>query len=245
MSIKAQIKQLAKLQSIEGEINRINRLLAAIPEELQTVDKNLSDFYQKVENTEKENTFLEKQYRDWEGESQSISARIDKEKSKLNAVKNNKEYQALLVTIDHLDSERSALEDKMLEALEKMDDAKTNLAELKEAYRQFEAQMNRQKLVINQRGEKNGNELKKLMDDRTVLIDQIDDTMFKRYQHVKELKGGGAAVAAVINEVCKGCNMNIPPQLFNELQRYESMIVCPNCQRIIYHLPADDHLEAP
>ena len=45
MSIKAQIKQLAKLQAIESDITQVNRLLAAIPEELQAVDKKLSDFY--------------------------------------------------------------------------------------------------------------------------------------------------------------------------------------------------------
>lgn len=240
MSIKAQIKQLAKLQAIESDITQVNRLLAAIPEELQAVDKKLSDFYLKVENNEKEKAAIEKQFRNWEGESQSISARIDKEKSQLNAVKNNKEYQALLVSIDHLNVERSALEDKMIEALEKIDESKTTLKELKEGYRQFEAQMNRQKMVIDERGVRKENELKKLTEEKKLLLDQIDSDMLKRYKHVQTLRGGGAAVAAVMNEVCKGCNMNIPPQMFNELQRYESLIVCPNCQRIIYYQPADD-----
>ena len=28
--------------------------------------------------------------------------------------------------------------------------------------------------------------------------------------------------------------MNIPPQLYNELQRSEQILCCPNCNRILY-----------
>ncbi|MEE9535799.1 MAG: C4-type zinc ribbon domain-containing protein, partial [Desulfobacterales bacterium] len=36
--------------------------------------------------------------------------------------------------------------------------------------------------------------------------------------------------------VCQGCNVNIPPQLYNELQRFDTLMFCPHCQRIIYPL---------
>jgi predicted nucleic acid-binding Zn-ribbon protein len=38
----------------------------------------------------------------------------------------------------------------------------------------------------------------------------------------------------VVGHTCKGCNRNIPPQLFIVLQRAESIETCPNCNRIIY-----------
>jgi len=28
--------------------------------------------------------------------------------------------------------------------------------------------------------------------------------------------------------------MNIPPQMYNELQRYDSLKLCPFCNRILY-----------
>jgi predicted nucleic acid-binding Zn-ribbon protein len=39
---------------------------------------------------------------------------------------------------------------------------------------------------------------------------------------------------AVKNGTCQGCNMNIPPQLYNVLQRGVSIEICPSCSRIIY-----------
>jgi hypothetical protein len=44
----------------------------------------------------------------------------------------------------------------------------------------------------------------------------------------------GLAVVAVKDGTCRGCNMRIPPQLYNVLQRGNSLELCPTCNRIIY-----------
>jgi len=237
MSIKIQIQRLAELQTVENDIRGINHLLANIPAELEAIDNQLSEFKIKIEKVENKSATLKKQYRDWEGESQSISSKIEQEEGKLSSVKNNKEYQALLTGIEHLKGERSVIEDKMIESLEAMDEAKADLAAQKTEFKQFEAQLNRQREVISQRSDKKQQEQGALENVKVSLVGDIDPSVLERYQHVKTLKGQGLAVAAVQNEVCKGCNMNIPPQLYNDLQRYESLLVCPNCQRIIYHDP--------
>jgi len=38
----------------------------------------------------------------------------------------------------------------------------------------------------------------------------------------------------VRNGTCQGCNMNIPPQLYNQLQRGDTIELCGTCNRIIY-----------
>ena len=44
----------------------------------------------------------------------------------------------------------------------------------------------------------------------------------------------GLAVVPVQQAICMGCHMNIPAQLFNELQRFDELRFCPHCHRIIY-----------
>jgi hypothetical protein len=48
---------------------------------------------------------------------------------------------------------------------------------------------------------------------------------------------GGLAVVEIRGGTCQGCHMNIPPQLFNLIQRNEQVIPCPNCQRILHWRP--------
>jgi len=49
----------------------------------------------------------------------------------------------------------------------------------------------------------------------------------------------GLAVINVKNEICMGCFMNIPPQLYIEVQRENSLILCPQCSRILYHIDVE------
>jgi len=54
-----------------------------------------------------------------------------------------------------------------------------------------------------------------------------------KYQMLLE-KRQGLAVASVSNGVCHACNMNLRPQLYIELQKQQTLILCPNCSRILF-----------
>ena len=44
---------------------------------------------------------------------------------------------------------------------------------------------------------------------------------------------GGLAVVEIRGGTCQGCRMHVPPQLFNQIQRNEQVILCPSCQRML------------
>jgi predicted nucleic acid-binding Zn-ribbon protein len=56
--------------------------------------------------------------------------------------------------------------------------------------------------------------------------------MFKRYEKLREGCRGVAVVEARAGG-CMGCNMQLPPQMYNNLHRGEELITCPHCQRIL------------
>jgi hypothetical protein len=56
--------------------------------------------------------------------------------------------------------------------------------------------------------------------------------VLKRYGAIRMRRG--LAVVAVRSGTCTGCNMNMPPQLYNTLQRGTSLETCPYCHRMIY-----------
>jgi uncharacterized protein len=71
-----------------------------------------------------------------------------------------------------------------------------------------------------------------LRGERAVLAREVKPEVLKRYSGIRIRRG--LAVVGVRNGTCQGCNMNIPPQLFNVLQRGTSIETCPSCHRIIY-----------
>jgi len=38
----------------------------------------------------------------------------------------------------------------------------------------------------------------------------------------------------LVNGACQGCNMNVPPQVINEVKMKNELIICENCSRILY-----------
>jgi predicted nucleic acid-binding Zn-ribbon protein len=69
--------------------------------------------------------------------------------------------------------------------------------------------------------------------------------VLKRYGTIRMRRG--LAITTVRNGTCQGCNMNLPPQLFNVLQRGNSIETCPYCHRIVYweDLMKDDPAPQP
>ena len=57
-----------------------------------------------------------------------------------------------------------------------------------------------------------------------------------KYEQIFERRGGSAVVVGR-QGVCTGCHMNVPPQMYNELQKFRDIRQCPNCHRILFYRP--------
>ena len=53
------------------------------------------------------------------------------------------------------------------------------------------------------------------------------------YERIVEKKHG-LALVKVEGEVCPACQMQLRPQVVNEIKMKEAIIVCDNCSRILY-----------
>ena len=73
----------------------------------------------------------------------------------------------------------------------------------------------------------------KQMARREILTKQIESKLYKLYNTLKE-KRQGVGVVSVKKETCQGCFVNIPPQMFIEVQKNHEIVRCPNCNRILY-----------
>ena len=67
---------------------------------------------------------------------------------------------------------------------------------------------------------------------RDELASKLRPDFLKKYSTIRMRRG--LAVVAVRDGTCRGCNMRIPPQLYNIIQRGATLEICPNCNRIIY-----------
>lgn len=233
-SIKQQIDSLVKLQSIEVGINNIRSLLSNVRQKIDLLDSDLKNNEQVLEEEAAQTETLKKKYREQDREVQTMLSNIRKSEIKLSAVKTNKEYQSVLKEIEDLKRKKSDIEDEMIAYLETVDDAEVSLESKKKQLAAYTREINNQKKKVQDEAEQNRNRLVELEEEHRHALKEIHSELMEKYKRIREKHAGGIAIVSVENAVCTGCNVNLPPQMYNELQRFDSLRFCPNCQRIIY-----------
>ena len=231
---KNDIAILVKLQKIEIESARLEAYLKDVPVQIKNLEQRLDEFTRNVENDEQLIDELNKKYRTYESDIQLNLGKIDKSQEKLRSVKTNKEYQSSLKEIDDIKAINSKLEDEMLEILEQVETAEKSLEGSKQAYSRIVDEINHEKDTLAQAAEQGKQDLTALRSERQTVADQIKPGLLEIFNHQMSEQANGIAIAEVKDAVCQGCNMNIPPQMYNELQRGTSLKYCPSCERIIF-----------
>lgn len=232
-SVKKELKDLVVLQQYENDIRRIEKQLSEVDDRVNTLNSELTEYEDKVERNRQLMHELKKQYRSDESEVQMIESKIVKSQEKLRAVKTNKEYQSTLKEIDDLKAKASQIEDRMLEVLDQIEYAESEGQEDRADLAEVKVQVEEKQKQIRSQSEQQQDILSIRLQERDVVLGGLDFNTKEHYNRVKR-QGRGIAIAAVVDAVCQVCRMNIPRQLFNDLMRMDTMLMCPNCQRIIY-----------
>ena len=240
---KKDIDTLLKLQQIGLETEKLVAYLEGMPIQIKNLDTRLDEFNRNVENDENLITELNKKYRTYESDIQLNIAKIEKSQEKLRAVKTNKEYQSSLKEIDDIKAANSKLEDEMLEFLEQIETAEQSLNDNKQEYSRVVDDLEHEKKSLIQAAEQGEKELAGLQSDRDAVDAVMDAKLMDIFKYQLSKQGDGIGIVEVINEVCQGCYMNIPPQMYNDLQRGISLKYCPSCERIIYWQDQDERSE--
>ena len=231
---KEQIVALVNLQQIEIETSSVKTKISNVDQRLEKLDDRLHDFKLAIEKQESVINELNQKYRDYETDVRMNLDAIKKSEAKLSSVKTNKEYQAFLKEIDDIKEKNSKLEDDMIDFLDRIEAAENTLNTKMAEHSELQTRLNNEKETIQKETEEGKRQLEDLDAQLKTVAAGIDAALLATYNKVKALQNNAIGIVAVTDAVCQGCNMNIPPQMYNELQRGDSLKKCPICDRIIY-----------
>ncbi len=240
-NLKEQLRILVDLQKAEVAISNSEKELAGIDDRVNALNAELVDYQDRVSHQEQMLDDLKKQFRSDEDEVQMIETQVVKSKEKLGAVKTNKEYQSMLKEIDELKIKSSDLEDQMLEHLDRIESSEKDLTEKKADLADVSYEIQQKQDEIRKNADKQRVEMASMVQKRGEIWNDIEEKLRGVYENVKR-QGNGIAMAEIIDGVCQACRMNIPPQLYNDLMRMDSIRMCPHCQRIMYPKAVMDKL---
>ena len=230
--MKDQLKLLEGLQRHDARIQELEGARRAIPAKLEAMRSDLSTMEALLARERQELAETDRWRRDKEGDMKAEEQQLSKAKAKLGQVKTSKEYMATQREVESTRKVAAETEGKLLEVMQASEQAKGRIAEHEADVEKLRQHVAAEETEAAGKLASLDGELAKLKHERDAAAKQVRADVLKKYGAIRMRRG--LAVVPVHNGTCRGCNMNIPPQLFNILQRGTSLELCPNCNRIIY-----------
>ena len=231
--MREQLALLIELQKMESKAGSIAARKKDLPVQLAGLEAKFKEHHAGVETVREHLEELRKRRRDKDNQLRTGQETLKRTRDRLLDVKTNKEYQSVLKEIETFESKNSHMEDEIISLLDELD-------LLEKAVKTREEELEAQSRRYEEEKTKMTDELSSLVGELDVctrksgeLKKNISADILRKYEQIKNAKRG-VAVVSCWKEVCNGCHMSIPPQLYNELQKSMALVICPNCSRIIY-----------
>ncbi|MDY0375705.1 MAG: C4-type zinc ribbon domain-containing protein [Desulfobacterium sp.] len=224
---------LVKLQKAETETVRIESFLKKIETEKIGVEKELIAFKSALENHKDELAKAAALCRDTEAEVQMLGERVVRSNEKLRQVKTNKEYQALQREVDDNRKRKEVLETSFIKFLEDKESKETFVSQREVELAQLTEKIRTEQEEIDKKGQSDRELLNQYRRQREEIGEKLESSLYRQFNQISNANGG-LAVVEVRERLCRGCFMSIPHQLYIEVQRCNSLILCPQCNRILY-----------
>lgn len=224
--------QLAEILKIDQVLLSIKEELEELPAKVRSVEDELKTLDKDYQTKKSEHDKLEQQLRQLKQQIAEDTEKLSHKEERLNSIKTTKEFQAVQKEISigkTVNRERETQSQQISAAFEKIAQELSPL------------ETRRQELVSTverEQGEISGSleALRaKLKESETLLQEQLaglPEDIRHKFRRVQEKRQ--PAIARVADGTCQECFINVPPQLFIEIQKKQEIHTCPNCHRLLF-----------
>jgi len=230
--LKKRLDLLEQLQQIDLLVDVMKANQSSLQAELNGISQTLVTARDGVAELKNRAAQLEKDKAVLEANNKLELENIQRSETNMKEIKTNKEYQAVGREIAAARKQVAELEEQILLKITQLDELNSEIASNEATLAELE-QNTEQHL-----GEKQA-EIDKVQQDidadivrRDAITKELPANLLKRYDSLRGQRRG-QAVAVAKDGYCLGCNMHLPPQLYNSLFKFDDLISCPHCQRML------------
>lgn len=233
MTLQEDLQKLIRLQEVDSRLHEIREKREEVEQAILHVREPLSRLEAERNEQVDALTKLREEARTLEITTQEFAEKVRKSQEKLPLIKTQEEYFALQKEIEVMERRKGEDEEKLLNNMELSEESQKKKDELVVLCKEEEeAFLKNREEMMSDSNHFNAEE-KELDHQREEIVQTIDPRHLGHYNKFAQNKAG-PAVVQIINGNCQGCHMTLPPQLFNDVRKGDSIIICSFCNRILY-----------
>lgn len=233
-STKESIDILKRAQAIDRELYLANRETTQdIPEARQKIQAGLEAEKEHLRQLEADLKKLQMKQKEKEGEMAQKEANVKKFEGQLSQVKTNKEYSALQQEIASMKADGSVLEEEIIKIMDQTEAAGEEVKKERERLKVVEKEYQAKDAEMDQKSKALNDKMETLRKERAAIVEQVQPEARTLYDLIIQKKQG-MALAKINGEICGACQLQLRPQLINDVRMAQTLTVCENCSRILY-----------
>lgn len=233
VNIKENIEILKKAQDLDRDIYKAQEQRKEFPILRDRLKQELELEKNHLKNLEGELKKAQLRQKDKEGELGQKETQVKKLEGQLAMVKTNKEYSTMQQEIASLKADNSLIEEEIIKLIDQVEAAEEEVKKEKERLKQVEKNSQEKEAEIGQKEKVITDSFEGLKKKRDEIITQVAPEVKSLYDAIVQKKQG-LALVKVNGEICGACQLQLRAQLMNEIRMAESIVVCENCNRILY-----------
>ena len=230
----AVIDQIILLQDVDNKLFEINKLLGDLPKQVQELTDQQEATTSSLSDKEELLKTTSVDIQTSETLIATTQEKVNTLKDKLidGSISNNKEYDAMMDTIDFEKNIIFEKENELLILMETKENLSKEIDEDKAALDGIIEELNTKKESLNKKVDDVSEEKNALAKERDSIVVGIDADTLDQYVQIYEARSG-VACSEILDNNCEGCGGYIPPQIVNEALA-KSIVNCGTCSRFLH-----------
>ena len=208
LSVEERLKALYQLQTTLSAIDEERALRGELPLEVN----DIKDFEDAV--------------RQKKAEIAEAQASVERYKSQLNDVKNNREYDTLSKEIEFQTLEIELCNKKIREANTKVEEKTADLKAAEEQIVDRRQALEEKKNELDEIMDETRAEEERLKEKAKELEVKIEPRLLASFKRIRKNARNGLGIVYVQRDACGGCFNKIPPQRQLDIKMHKKIIVC-------------------
>jgi len=230
--LKKKLDMLEELQEVDQKIDSLKASQDGLKAELSGISQGVDSAREELALLEAGLAKLEIEKSEYEATHAAELENIVRSETNMKEIKTNKEFQAVGREITAARKQVTDLEEQMLQKISQIEELAGEL-EVKRSVCDELAKNSAQRVVAKQAEiDKIQSGIDEDINRRESVTKKLPASLVKKFTILREQRRG-QALAIARDGYCMGCNMQLPPQLYNNLYKYEELLACPHCQRIL------------
>jgi hypothetical protein len=238
--LREKLKALAELQKVDLEVASLRKAADVHPRQLAELERELGAARSAIEAERNRVADIERQKTTLEQNITDEKDKVKKWEARLAEQRSTREYSALAREIDIAKKANQTMSEELVEITKTLGAAREAVKAKEAEFATRQEQLSSRMADLRGKQTQAEGQVKTLEGKRSSVASGVDATLLRRYETIRKKKL--PAMVGVVAGTCQGCNMNVPPQLYNNLRVSLGTDICPSCNRIIYAVEA---LETP